>query len=141
MDLMEVGLFSDEIGRAEVATQDPAESLALRQSMGEALESPGEITPEIVAEYLEQCGQEGSTNDPDICAMAEKLSASMAMSCVAGTPSYDSTDMHAILNEKDTSMFVPDENGMISKGNFICASVLLEGVDYETASFKYEQIA
>merc|ERR1719440_1049274 len=134
IDLKDQGVFADTVGRSEVATQDPAESLAMRQSMGEALELAEEITPEIVSEYVEQCNAEGSTNDPDICAMAEKLSVKMAGSCVSGTPSYDASDLHSILQEKDLSVFVPDANGLISKGNFICAKVLLEGIDPETAA-------
>lgn len=76
-DLASQGLFPSAMGRAEVATQDAAASISMRQSMGEAVDNAKEVTPEIVAEYIEQCSAEGSTNDPDICAQAEKLKVAM----------------------------------------------------------------
>ena len=65
----------------------------------------------------------------------------MDESCVAGTPSYDATDLTSIINGEDLSFFVPDSKGLISKGNFICAKVLLAGVDAATAAYEYEMIA
>ena len=62
----------------------------------------------------------------------------MDESCVAGTPSYDATDLTSLINGEDLSFFVPDSKGLISKGNFVCAKVLLAGVDAATAAYEYE---
>jgi hypothetical protein len=141
LDLQQDGLFKGELERAEVATQDPAASMTKRSQMGEALPPSETITIEIASEYLEECNQEGSTNDADICAEAEKIVTQMKEGCVAGAPAFDKRDMQAVVLGKFSSIFVADDNGLISKGNFICAKVLLEGVDPELAASEYEEIA